>query len=460
MKIRTKIAIQFSLIVATILFFFSASIYYLSENYRQKEFYNSLRDRAITTSRLLIKEKEIDKKLLKVIDKNTLSSLYAVQVLVFNDSNEVAYSNYDADTIYYSPELLNRIRANKYIETEFANKQVVGTMYKDTRDSLEKNYVILAQAVDQYGKDKLENIKDTMTIGFVSSVALAIILGFVFAGHSLKPISEINKEVSSITIQNLTTKLHTGNNKDEVATLAINFNRMLDRLENSFELQKSFVSNASHELRTPLAALKSEIQVALEKKRDSKEYESILKTLSKDTQRLINLTNGMLILAKYDSAEIVTKFTSVRLDSLLFKVQEELLQQHQDYQINIDFEEIPEMDEWLTYQGNEQLLHTLFSNLIDNACKYSTPRACKVIIMASETTCVITVNDSGIGIPLEDQEHIFEPFYRSENSKKVKGHGIGLSICKKITEVHNGQLELKSDLGLGSQFIVTLNHHL
>ncbi|MFT5887110.1 MAG: two-component system sensor histidine kinase ArlS, partial [Arcticibacterium sp.] len=152
MTIRTKIATQFSIVVATILAVFSIAIYLISENYRQQEFYNSLRDRALTTSRLLIKEPQIDKQLLKVIDKNTLSTLYPAQVLVFNDSNQVAYYNYEADTIYYSPELLNRIRANRYIETTFGNKQVVGTMYSDT---LSKTYAVLAQAEDVYGKEKL-----------------------------------------------------------------------------------------------------------------------------------------------------------------------------------------------------------------------------------------------------------------------------------------------------------------
>ena len=124
MQIRTKIALQFTVIVAFILAIFSVTIYYLSENYRQQEFYNSLRDRAVTTARLLIKEPQIDKQLLKVIDRNTLTTLYPAQVLVFNDSNQVAYYNYEADTIYYSPELLNRIRANNYIETKYSDKQV------------------------------------------------------------------------------------------------------------------------------------------------------------------------------------------------------------------------------------------------------------------------------------------------------------------------------------------------
>ena len=455
MQIRTKIALQFTLIVAFILAIFSLAIYYLSENYRQQEFYDSLRDRALTTARLLIKEPQIDKQLLKVIDRNTLTTLYPAQVLVFNDSNQVAYYNYEADTIYYSPELLNRIRANNYVETTFADKQVVGTMYRDT---LSKSYAVLAQAEDIYGKEKLENIKDTMLAGYFGALFLTVWLGFVFAGQSLKPISKINEEISKITASDLSRKLETGNNRDEIATLAVNFNKMLARLNKSFELQKSFVSNASHELRTPLAAVKSEIQVALQNERTPEQYRQILETLFTDNQRLIKLTNGLLQLAKSENQQSNVLNEQVRVDEILFKVQEETLHTNKDYIVNIDFEEIPEDTNWVTVQGKEALLKTVFSNLIDNACKYSANHQADIRIKANNANCIVSVSDSGIGIPKDELEHIFEPFYRTKNATSYKGSGIGLSICKRIVTLLNGKISLKSELNKGSMFVVVLPH--
>lgn len=455
MTIRTKIALQFSVIVAGLLAFFSIGIYYLSENYRQQEFYNSLRDRAVTTARLLIKEPQIDKQLLKVIDKNTLSTLYPAQVLVFNDSNEVAYYNYEADTIYYSPELLNRIRSQRYIETTFGSNQVVGTMYSDT---LNKSYAVLAQAEDVYGKEKLMNIREAMYTGYFSAIILTIILGFLFAGQSLKPISKINEEISHITASSLRKKLDTGNNTDEIAILAVNFNKMLSRLDSSFELQKSFVSNASHELRTPLAAVKSEIQVALQNERTPEEYKSILNSLLNDNQRLIKLTNSLLQLAKSEAQENTVNLRPVRVDEILFNVQDEILHLNPNYKIQIDFEDIPEDINWVTINGKEALLKTLFTNLIDNACKYSQNQQADVKIKANNQNCLISVSDTGIGIHSDELEKVFEPFYRTKRATTYKGSGIGLSICKRIVDLHQGKLSIKSEIDVGSLFVVVLPH--
>jgi signal transduction histidine kinase len=457
MKIRTKIAFQFTLIVALILVVFSVSLYYLLEGYTKDEFNNYLKDRAQTTAKLLIKEKNVDKRLLKIVDRNTLSSLYAAEVLVFNDENLVTYSNIDSVNKFpYSPEILEKIRKYKYHEANYQKKKVVGLMYTD--EELKKDYLILAQAEDTYGEQKLSRIKDAMTIGLISSIFLTIIFGFVFAGQSLKPISRINQEVSQITAKDLTKKLSTGNNKDEIAQLARNFNEMLSRIEKSFELQKSFVSNASHELRTPLAAIKSEIQVALEKDRTPEQYKEILKSLNIDNQRLIQLINGLLQLAKSEKGDKTLQMVPIRIDEVLFEVQDELQHQHQNYRISIDFEEIPDDDGTVTVSGNKSLLKTLFNNLIDNACKYSENNMAVINIRFNKSNCIINVADTGIGISKDDHEKIFEPFFRTKNASNYKGHGIGLSICKRIVDIHGGRIILKSELGEGSNFNVILPH--
>jgi signal transduction histidine kinase len=457
MQIRTKIAIQFTIIIAAILIIFSLAIYYTSENFRKQEFYKRLTDRAVLTAGLLkeLKITEKDKKKLREANKTFLTKLNAEKVLMFNEKNELVYASYEANSFLFSPDFLNQVRKQKYVENIDWENQVIGQMYEDEE---KKSYVVVASASDKYGKDKLKNIRDTLVISFIIGILLTIFLGVIFAGQSLKPIADINEEITNITAYNLKQKLNTGNNKDEIAQLAINFNQMLERLERSFEFQKSFVSNASHELRTPLAAIKSEIQIALENNRTTDEYKIILRSLLIDNQRLIQLTNGLLQLAKSENRDNTLVMKPTRLDELLFKAQEEVLNQNSDYKILIDFDDIPDDDEWVSANGNEALLLTVFTNLLENACKYSQDHQAEAKIKFNDKHCIVAVKDNGIGIAASELGKIFEPFYRTPNASKYRGHGIGLSVCRRIIDMHQGKIDVISEEGKGSTFIVTLPH--
>lgn len=456
MKIRTKIALQFTLIIALILATFSASFYYIAEQNRKDEFYRNLRDRALTRADLLIKNEENNKKLLKIIDKETLSKLYADSVLMFNDKDQVVYASYEADTVYYSGDLLKLVRQKKYVETTNRNLLVIGVMYTHEEKG---EFVLMASAEDELGNSQLQKLRESLTYSFLFGVLITIVLGFIFAGQSLKPISAMNKEIGTITAYNLRKPLNEGNRQDEIAQLAINFNQMLHRLEQSFDLQRSFVSNASHELRTPLAGLKSEIQVALEDERTPDEYRKVLHSLLNDTQRLIQLTNSLLQLAQSEKKEERTiNFQSLRLDELIFQTQEELQTLHSDYQIHVDFEDIPENEQDITLLGNAPLLKTVFSNLMDNACKYSPNKRADVRIGFDDKNCSIRVIDRGIGIPENETQRIFEPLYRAKNATAFRGYGIGLSVCRRIVDMHRGTIQVKSQLGQGSTFEVVLPH--
>lgn len=458
MKIRTKIALQFTLIIALILAAFAAYFYYIDQQNRKDEFQARLRYRALTTANLLIKVEPINKKLLKIIDKETLSNLYAEKVLMFNADNKVVYASYEPDSMVYykyNAELLKSIRQKKYVETTNDSLEVVGVMYTDQEKG---DFVVIASAEDYLGKSQLQKLLKSLIYSVLFGILITTVLGFIFAGQSLKPIASINKEIGSITAYNLRKQLNEGNRQDEIAQLAINFNQMLQRLEQSFDLQRSFVSNASHELRTPLAGLKSEIQVALETERTPDEYRRTLQSALTDTQRLIQLTNGLLQLAQSENKERGLSMQPLRIDELIFETQEEIQVQHPDYQVLVDFDEIPEQEQSVMVVGSVPLLKTVFGNLIDNACKYSPSKRAEVRISFDDKSCIVRVVDAGIGIPQEETQRIFEPLYRAKNATTFPGYGIGLSVCRRIVDVHRGTIQVNSKLDKGSVFEIILPH--
>jgi signal transduction histidine kinase len=270
----------------------------------------------------------------------------------------------------------------------------------------------------------------------------------------------LNAEVSSISAGNLSRRIGEGNRRDEIAQLAMNFNDMLRRLEAAFEMQQQFVSNASHELRNPLAAITSQLQLMLDKKRTPEEYQQALYLLLDDTRTLVELTNGLLTLAQSGIENQRIAFSPVRVDEVLFAAQNDLGKTHKNYHFLIEYDRSPEDESLLIIPGNEHLLKTAFLNLMDNACKFSDDHTVRIRFSANGVTIDISFSDNGPGIPAEEQEVIFNPFYRSSNSQSaVKGHGIGLTLSRRIVQLHNGSISVRSAPGKGSCFEVSLPLH-
>jgi hypothetical protein len=194
MKIKDRIAFQFTLLVAAILLLFSIAIYSVSEHYRQEEFYDRLKSRARTTCRLLVKVKGIDKDLLKTIDQNTLSEMLDEKVLIFDKKHELIYSSVDDKLLTYHASLLNEVREKEYMEFHQGENEVIGLLYTEGDEPL----VVLASAYDTFGHSKLDNLRSTLGWGLLAGIAVTIGLGIYFAGNALRPISRINEQVSLI----------------------------------------------------------------------------------------------------------------------------------------------------------------------------------------------------------------------------------------------------------------------
>lgn len=453
MNIRTKLTLHFTAIVATILGAFSLAVYYLSADYRREEFFNRLESRAITTARLFVTVKEVDVNLLRIIDKNSIHALFEEKVMIFNPSDKLVYSSLDDLKVEYSPELLRSIRQAGKLEYAQDEIEHLGIVFNSEQGA----FVVISSAYDRYGRSKLDNLRNVLVAGLVIGILIIIATGFVFAGQVLYPLTRINAEVSSISAGNLSLRVDEGNRRDEIARLAMNFNDMLSRLESAFEMQQEFVSNASHELRNPLAAITSQLQLTLDKKRTPEEYQFALQSVLDDASTLVELTNGLLTLAQSGLEKQRFMFGPVRVDETLFAAQNELGRAHADFHFLIEYNTFPEDESLLIIAGNEHLLKTAFLNLMDNACKFSDDHTVRIRFSANGRTIDISFSDNGVGIPPDEQEMIFNPFFRSSNTQPtVRGYGIGLSLCRRIIQLHNGSITVQSTPGKGSRFEVSV----
>ena len=382
----------------------------------------------------------------KEIENKFLRSLPDETIKIYDSNNNSRFVN-NTDSI--SEDLIEKIRKEKYIEYEDYDRQAVGTYNPDN----EGEFVIIVSAINKRGIDRLNFLRDILIIGFFIFLVIVFVTGLFFSKQALKPMSEIIKEVNNISAPDLHLRINTGNGKDEIADLAITFNKMLGRLETAFEMQKNFVHNASHELRTPLTSITGELEVILTKERSQEEYKETLRSILAETEKLNKLTTDLLDLAKTDSDH--SKFEDIYIDDLLWETKTAIEKQVAGRVIKIEHIDIPKEDSSsLIIKGNKQLISIAISNILENACKFSNNKEVKAILKFRNVEIQLRILDQGIGIPEKDLKNIFEPFYRATNALNYQGSGIGLALTKKIINLHKGTISIHSNVDRGTDVTV------
>jgi len=454
MKIKFKIALIFTLLVTLILLVLGTAVYYFSALNRQNQFSQRLRNRALTNARLLMELEEMNKPLLKKIDSLTMNLLFEERIMIYDDKNNLLYVNRSEITDPSPPDtvMLNKIRAKKEYRFTVKEYDGIGTIYNESAS----NYVIVATAIDRVGLSTLSQLKKILLLSGLAGIIITMLIGYVFSINLLRPLARINTEMNEISFQNISRRIATSTKKDELNELANTFNSLLERLEASFNNQRSFISNASHELSTPLAAISSQLEVALLQNRSEQEYKKVLASVHEDVVHLNNLVRKLLELAKASTGKGIN-LEPVRVDEILLSAVEEVNKLHPNYQIHFSFDAIPD-DEALCYiYGNEELLFIAFKNIIENACKYSSSHKAWVNIEIRPDKKIIRIKDEGIGMTQEEAQKIFEPFFRSEKAGSIsEGLGLGLSMSSGIIRLHKGEITIESEPDKGSVFSVIL----
>jgi signal transduction histidine kinase len=455
MTIRKKLSLIFTILVVSILILFSCTIYYFSSRTREESFYQREKNRATNTVRRLADTKGMNIELLKVMDKTTATALLHGNVALYNEQNQNIYNSNESEAIkIITPELLNKIRLLGELRYSEDKKEVVGILFSGRYGQI----VGLASAIDENGFKSLHDLRLILIFGLIMSVIVCLLTGYLFSGQALKPISNVVRQVGNITVKNLNQRVSEGNGTDEIALLAIEFNKMLERLEAAFQMQRSFVSNASHELRTPLTSISGQIEIALMKKHNTAEYEVILQSIWEDIKNMNKLSNGLFDLAQASFDPSGIKLKNIRVDELVWQSRDELIKRQKDYTIDIAYAMLTEDENKLSLRASEHLLKTAIINVLDNACKYSPDKHVQVKIIPHEADgkIVLLFIDKGIGIDQQDIVHIFEPFYRASNVRGIAGHGIGLSLVERIVNLHSGKVQLNSTAGKGTTVTITL----
>jgi signal transduction histidine kinase len=444
--------VTFFSVVIVVLVLTSISIYFFSENYRREDFLRRLKNRAINTAKVLIEVKEINAELLRRMERNNPASLPNQYIVIYDYNNHELYSSDNSQSLVVDAKLLKRVKDDKEITFQDRQLEAIGFLFTDHGD----HFVVIAAATDVYGLNALHNLGKILLVTFCISIIFVSLLGWIYAGKVLKPISKIVNQVSDISEMNLSRRLDVGNNKDELSKLSQTFNNMLERLHIAFLSQKNFIANASHEIKTPITVMSAEIDVSLLQKRDHDYYINVLKSVLLGLKGLNKLSSQLLWLAQTNTSQSERNFTLFRIDDVLWEVNEEFVKVFPNYLIDVEFDLKLNYDS-LLIEGDEQLMKIAIQNLTENGCKYSEDHH-TIIQLDSNTPNYLTIRfkNNGQGIFQDDIDKIFEPFYRAKADRKIKGSGIGLSLVKGIVKLHNGAIAVTSVPGVVTEFTIKL----
>ena len=478
-SLRFKLTLWYVFILGILLISFSSFLYVTLSNSLYRDVDNKLRSLAelIAAESAFPSSKfgfgDIDQALEASMNLKPIGKF--IQVL--DESGKIGRKSENLRNVQL-PISLNALKnASKGLPTFETNRSIGDTPLRIvTLPVVENNHPLRIVQV----ASSLEDVEDALNTLFIillitvpSVLMIASAGGQFLANKALKPVDRITQTARMITSQNLNQRIEPPRVKDEISRLIETFNDMISRLDKSFHQIKQFSTDASHELKTPLTILKGETEVALRKERTCHEYERILKSNLEEVNRMSQIVDDLLLLSKADTGEIRLNREDINLKEMLNEVvaQVTILSQSKNLQIDTSFQ----CHEAHVY-GDALRMRELFLNLIENAIKYTEEGGSICIGLWKEIPpphsdnplnqqegdkigfAKIVVSDSGIGIAREDQDKIFDRYFRVDKarSRQQGGSGLGLSISKWIAEAHQGEISVESELERGSSFTVTL----
>ncbi|MCO6176311.1 HAMP domain-containing histidine kinase [Flavobacterium sp. NRK F10] len=355
----------------------------------------------------------------------------------------------DEDLSLYSEK-----KNNKFVDSEINGKKIRQIQTEIVDDNNVVGYMVVAMSLDDVVFIII--LQNVLLITYPLILVILFFIARFFAGRSIAPISNIIETSSSITKDNLSSRIPLPVNKDELYQLSLQINQLLDRIESAVEREKQFTSDASHELRTPLAVIKGTLEVLIRKPRTKEEYDQKIAFCISEVDRLNTLVDQLLLLARFENQKKNIKNDTIHLNALILDILSRFSQKIKEKNISV----LTKIEENCTLNSDYYLISIIFNNLISNALKYSNPDSILVIeAIQTKNGLKCKVTDSGIGISKEDLDKIYNSFFRSNATMhpEIKGTGIGLSIVKRLCDLLKIEIVIESIEEHGTTVILSFS---
>lgn len=423
----------------------SAGVYFFIIRYSFSDFYKRLEIRGVVTARATLDHEEATAAVLQEMREMHLEKLpgeseYFIKITPGKTFEKEA-AELNLPISFFEETLTNGEASHQNDDTFFAGIPFTGKA---------GSFIVIISADNYYNSHLQAYLRNIFLIAVSCATIFSLIISIILSRVVFNPVKEITERVNRISSQNLNLRLSPRRTNDEITTLEITFNKMLDRLQAAFETQNNFISNASHELSTPLTTIIGEAEVTLTKERNSQEYTEALRSILGQAERLEKIIRSLLFLAQTGFNRGNLSLEDLRADQLLWDVKATIEKINPRNKIQLNMSLMPENPDTLFMKGNEQLLHLALSNLVSNACKYSHFQPVILSLGTSEDRIIMVIKDTGIGIPEAELKFIYDPFFRASNAKNYEGYGIGLPLSQNIIRHHEGEIKISSILNEGT----------
>lgn len=447
MSIKQRITIWFGALVASLLLLFSLFIYQTYESYRQSLIRTRLQRRAVAGELYFQNRAEFHR-----FNYLTLPDQHET---IVGPDNKIIYNSSGPDDYKLTAGLLARAREKEVFFSYAArpwNTDKEGVALSFVIDGT--RYVSVVTAYDLGGRQASNSLLFILVVGNIVLLVIVAFAGFWFARRSMLPFDQLIKQMNPASVNDFSFRLESTSKADEAAYLANSFNELLGRLQTLANSQEHFVAYASHEIRTPLTVVKGILETSFAYDKALADVRTSMEKALFRLEDAITLTNSLLQLAEVEGLQSVKMQQDVNIVDTILDSISYFGEKHPDQQIELTLSDIfTEQSQVIHIIGNSVLLRTVLINILDNASKYSDKKTVKLDVDLDDHEMVIAITDHGMGIPPEQLENIFMPMMRASNVGKVPGFGLGLTIAKKIIDMHRGALTVSSEPNQTKVFI-------
>lgn len=435
MKLKHRLALYSVLIFSVVILIASTAIYFSFYKKMETIELQILKNKTLLAAVYYLEDDEVGNEERETIQNQLRRSISRKNIAVFNSENAIAKGEMGIDE-FITPDFLRQVRNQREAHLVSDNNFYFGLYYEDN----EGDFVVITREDKSEFSQQLLALLQILIVVFVIGVLLIFIFSQFLGRIAYAPIIKIIDQIKDRDNNNFHQPIISDvNDYDEIKDLIISYNHFIEKLANTFYIQKNFIDYVSHELRTPITAILGNLEVTNTKDRSIQEYKENIQLVR---QYILDLEETLEKMTLLSGANTRLEFSEIRIDEVVWQVIENAIFYYgANIDVNIDVEDTSDF----SIQGNSKMLELALSNIVENAIKYSRNALIKVCVYKEDDNIKIDVIDAGIGIPAKDLVHIKQNFYRAENTKEFQGKGIGLSLANIIFNLHNIQMHIKSD---------------